>query len=151
MKKYRSPLFMGVEGIITFLGLWVIGFLTIWGFFIHDTKNELLAIGESHTTPPYLQTAKILTKGNDFELAEKVLGLSTDTDELLHPEKEIQNKIVDLEKRVLKSPSRAIYNQLAVYYWQLKESDQARISLEKAEKIDPNNHNSRELRKLFGL
>lgn len=119
-----------------------VGVLTIGGQIVNDGQSQLLGLGEAGV--PYLKAAVMAARNNDFALADSlrkkspVLGMSTDQEELIYPENSIRADIETLQSQAEKTPSAYLYLKMAYDHYRIKEFEQARLDVQKASDIDPN-------------
>lgn len=146
----QSPIVMGIPTLVSSIFLLAVGVLSVWGAVINDGQGELIAMGDGSA----LKVAEIAARNKDYALAERmyeealVLG-SEPLEELIWPERKFWNQIEELKEINKKIPSVSLNLRLAVAYFQVKEFEMAKASLESAKEIDPNNREIEIVESLF--
>lgn len=139
-KLSRSPIVMGIPTLVTSLLLLVMGGLAVFGAFVEDGQNELLAVENGSA----LRVAEIAARNRDYTLAERMYGEvlvlgSESLEDLIWPERKFWSQIEELKVLNDKTPSVSLSLKLAVAYFQVKDFEAAKKAIEKAKEIDPKN------------
>lgn len=88
----------------------------------------------------YVLARKLLTKQQTNEtIVEPVLGVESELEEMVYPERAVSRRIAELEKKLADYPeSKTIYLMLSSLYGQLGNTEMSSEYREKARVLDPN-------------
>ena len=121
------------------------GVLVVTGTSI-SAQNEILgarnmegAIRIAAGQGDYLTADRLMQEYTNAQMNKSVLGVESELEDLVYPERKVERRIVELENMLDKYPEdKDIYASLAQLYFELGNKERAAGYAEKARVLDPN-------------
>lgn len=156
-KKHRqkegllsSPLVKGVWGLIPVVIGLVLGVSAL--SVGRGVKSEAVELINQKPKSPagHLALARVAGMGGDIERAKaeyelamelsggEVLGVSSETKELINPEEAVREQLGRWEEEARETTSSKLYLRISAWYWRLNDEEKAKEAWRMAAEIDPN-------------